>query len=253
MAECERGRTQIRCAGCFPSASKLNPPLPCKGDAELCFDWSVISVGLESAERAREFNRKLHRSEGQGEPMGNSLEHGAERVIYIVTTGGLIERTIDTGSDHTREVELNLHVYFRQLRLPGCDIRVMPLMQKDGPKMTDFDRRMISDMVGVLLRDNVPVVVTHSFEGILQTGLFLQKTLDPPSVPVILTGASEPYGKGRSDGLQNITVSLFAAVVLRPAVYVVLHNQALPLGGFVGTAMLNEFAPLDGNLNRRQE
>jgi hypothetical protein len=35
-----------------------------------------------------------------------------------------------------------------------------------------------------------------------------------------------PLGFERSDGLQNLTESLFAARTLKPGVWIVLHNQA---------------------------
>jgi L-asparaginase len=43
--------------------------------------------------------------------------------------------------------------------------------------------------------------------------------------PVILTGAMTPLGFERSDGLQNLTESLFAARVLGPGVWIVMHGQ----------------------------
>ncbi len=38
-----------------------------------------------------------------------------------------------------------------------------------------------------------------------------------------------PLGFEGSDGLQNLTESLFAARVLPPGVYVVMHNQVFPV------------------------
>jgi L-asparaginase len=45
----------------------------------------------------------------------------------------------------------------------------------------------------------------------------------------VLTGAMTPLGFEASDGLQNLTESLFAARVLAPGVYAVIHNQAFPI------------------------
>jgi L-asparaginase len=47
--------------------------------------------------------------------------------------------------------------------------------------------------------------------------------------PIVLTGAMTPLGFEGSDGLQNLTESLFAARVLGPGVYVVMHNQVFPV------------------------
>jgi L-asparaginase len=43
---------------------------------------------------------------------------------------------------------------------------------------------------------------------------------------VILTGSMTPLGFEQSDGLQNLTESLFAARVLQAGVWIVLHSQA---------------------------
>jgi L-asparaginase len=39
-----------------------------------------------------------------------------------------------------------------------------------------------------------------------------------------------PLGFEKSDGLQNLTESLFAARVLGPGVYIVMHGQVFPAG-----------------------
>jgi hypothetical protein len=38
-----------------------------------------------------------------------------------------------------------------------------------------------------------------------------------------------PLGFESSDGLQNLTESFFAARVLTPGIYIVMHNQAFPV------------------------
>ena len=48
--------------------------------------------------------------------------------------------------------------------------------------------------------------------------------------PIILTGAMTPLGFEGSDGLQNLTESLFAARLLSPGVFVVMHGQVFPVG-----------------------
>jgi len=57
----------------------------------------------------------------------------------------------------------------------------------------------------------------------------LQRRLPHLAVPIILTGAMTPLGFEGSDGLQDLTESLFAARVLKPGVYVVMHNQVFPI------------------------
>ena len=57
---------------------------------------------------------------------------------------------------------------------------------------------------------------------------------DPePPVPVILTGAMIPWVIEGSDATQNLTESLFAAQILEPGIYVVMHNRALKAPGIV--------------------
>ena len=58
------------------------------------------------------------------------------------------------------------------------------------------------------------------------TGRLLKQRLDGLQYPVVLTGAMTPLGFERSDGLQNLTESLFAARVLLPGVWIVMHGQA---------------------------
>jgi L-asparaginase len=63
----------------------------------------------------------------------------------------------------------------------------------------------------------------------VQTGLYLQTRLPDIAVPVILTGAMIPLGFDGSDGLQNLTESLFAARILSPGIYLVMHGQSFPI------------------------
>jgi L-asparaginase len=63
----------------------------------------------------------------------------------------------------------------------------------------------------------------------VETGLFLKRGLGELAAPVILTGAMTPLGFEESDGLQNLTESVFAARILEPGVYIVIHNQVFPI------------------------
>ena len=105
----------------------------------------------------------------------------------------------------------------------------MPLMNKDSLEMTDADRAVILKTVRELLPDNAPIVITHGTDMMVETGLYLQRALAELRVPIILTGAMTPLGFEGSDGLQNLTESLFAARVLDLGIYVVIHNQVFPV------------------------
>jgi len=57
----------------------------------------------------------------------------------------------------------------------------------------------------------------------------LKQALSELKIPIVLTGAMTPLGFEGSDGLQNLTESLFAVRILGPGIYVVMHNQAFPI------------------------
>lgn len=91
--------------------------------------------------------------------------------------------------------------------------------------MTDRDRELILTTVNRLLGENAPIVITHGTDTMVQTGFFLKQSIPDVRVPIALTGAMAPLGFEGSDGLQNLTESLFAVRLLPPDVYVVMHNQ----------------------------
>jgi L-asparaginase len=63
----------------------------------------------------------------------------------------------------------------------------------------------------------------------VESGLAIEGAFPSPPVPIILTGAMSPLGFEKSDGLQNLTESLFAARVLAPGVFIVIHGQVFPV------------------------
>ena len=145
--------------------------------------------------------------------------------IHLITTGGTIEKVYSEQSGQVENVAAKIDRYLRLLRLPDAEIDVTPLMNKDSLEMTDADRQMILSTV----RDKVAgaaVVITHGTDTMVQTGQLLKRRLQTPAFPVVLTGAMTPLGFERSDGLQNLTEALFAARVLPPGVWIVIHGQA---------------------------
>jgi L-asparaginase len=77
----------------------------------------------------------------------------------------------------------------------------------------------------------------------IQTGLYLQRALPELKVPIVLTGAMTPLGFEGSDGLQNLTESLFAVRILAPGVYVVMHGQLFPVDRVKKDHTLARFVP----------
>jgi L-asparaginase len=151
------------------------------------------------------------------------------QVVYIITTGGTIEKAYSEQSGNVANLDSKIDRYLRLLRLPDSDLHVVPLMNIDSLEMTDADRAMILGTVKALLAEQAPVVITHGTDTMVETGLYLQRTLPELKVPIVLTGAMIPLGFEGSDGLQNLTESLFAVRILSPGIYVVSHGEVFPV------------------------
>jgi len=67
--------------------------------------------------------------------------------------------------------------YLRLLRLPECELNVVPLMNKDSLEMTDTDRALVLGMVRAILKDNASIVITHGTDTMVETGVYLQRAL----------------------------------------------------------------------------
>jgi L-asparaginase len=115
-------------------------------------------------------------------------------------------------------------------------------MNKDSLEMTAADRELILEAVKRKLQKPAPVVITHGTDTMVKTGLLLQRGLPRLKGPIILTGAMTPLGFEGSDGLQNLTESLFAARVLKPGIYLVMHNQVFPIDRVRKDRKLSHFA-----------
>jgi L-asparaginase len=168
-------------------------------------------------------------------------------IIYVFTTGGTMEKVYSEQTGSLANFSSKVDRYLRHLRLPDCDVRIVPVMNKDSLEMTDSDRVLILGMVRGVLREKAPIVITHGTDTMVKTGLYLHRALPELAIPIAMTGAMTPLGFEDSDGLQNLTESLFAVRTLKPGIYVVMHGQAFPvyrvrkdkaLGRFVWTDRL---------------
>jgi L-asparaginase len=148
--------------------------------------------------------------------------------VYVLTTGGTIEKVYSENSGSVQNVDNKIDRYLHLLRLPDIEVNVVPLMNKDSLEMTDQDRVLILAMVRAILKENAPIVITHGTDTMVETGLHLQRAVPEPGVPIVLTGAVTPLGFEGSDGLQNLTESLLAAQLLPPGVYIVMHGSVYP-------------------------
>lgn len=150
------------------------------------------------------------------------------RRIHVIATGGTIEKMYSEQHGSVENVASKIETYLKRLRLPDTGIDTTRLMNKDSLEMTDADRAEV--LAAVRARLDAPIVITHGTDTMVETGMFLRRALGADlKFPVVLTGAMTPLGFESSDGLQNLTESFFAAKVLAPGVYIVMHNQALPV------------------------
>jgi L-asparaginase len=150
--------------------------------------------------------------------------------IYLISTGGTIEKVYSEQSGVVENRAAKLERYLRMLRLPDTEIHTHHLMNKDSLEMTDEDRAEVRDRVAGLLGDGAPIVISHGTDTMVETGRYLEKSFPDLKVPIVLTGAMTPLGFESSDGLQNLTESLLAARLVAPGVYIVMHGQVFPVG-----------------------
>lgn len=148
------------------------------------------------------------------------------RIVYVITMGGTIEKVSSEKDRAVLNTADKTEEYLKQLRLPDCEVRVIPLMSKDGLEMTMQDRRRLAAELTSLLPHGHPVVILHGTDTMVETGRYIQKLFEHQlKVPVILTGAMTPLGFEESDGLQNLTESLLASRLLRSGVFIVFHGK----------------------------
>ncbi len=79
----------------------------------------------------------------------------------------------------------------------------------------------------------------------VESGKLLKTRLTALEHPVILTGAMTPLGFEGSDGLQNLTESLFAARTVPPGVWIVIHNQVFDVDRVRKDRELARFVAVD--------
>ncbi|HTW77971.1 MAG TPA: asparaginase [Terracidiphilus sp.] len=151
------------------------------------------------------------------------------QTVQVITTGGTIEKAYSEQSGAMLNTTNKIGQYLKLLRLPGLDVHVTPLMNKDSLEMSNDDRAGLVAKVGELLPSNQPIVITHGTDTMVESGLAIERAFPTPPVPIILTGAMSPLGFEKSDGLQNLTESLFAARLLKPGVFIVIHGQVFPV------------------------
>jgi len=58
-------------------------------------------------------------------------------------------------------------------------------MNKDSLEMTDRDRVLILGMVRAILKENALVVITHGTDTMVQTGVYLQRSIPELEMPIV--------------------------------------------------------------------
>jgi len=165
--------------------------------------------------------------------------------IYVLTTGGTIEKVYSEQTGEVRNLDNKIDRYLRLLRLPDTDVRVVPLMNIDSLKMTDGDRAAVLRKVSELLPEKAPILITHGTDTMVETGLYLERALPKLEIPIVMTGAMAPLGFEGSDALQNLTESLLAVRILPPGIYIVSHNQVFPVSHVRKDRTLGRFVRVD--------
>jgi len=153
--------------------------------------------------------------------------------IALISTGGTIEKSYDEMQGVLHNKVSNLDVMLATLQLEGIDIVRVPLMNKDSLDMTPEDHVLIAQTVQSMAATHDGVLVVHGTDRLAVTGEKIVELLKTPRVPVVLTGAMQPYVMRTSDAMQNLTEALLAVQVASPGVYVAMHNRLLRFPGAV--------------------
>ncbi len=153
--------------------------------------------------------------------------------ISIITTGGTIAKTFNESDGSLRNDRPVIESIVATLRLPDLILDYEHVLSKDSLDMTDEDRRLILAAVHDALGRSDGIVVVHGTDTLSVTGELLQKELAGLKIPVVLTGAMRPFEFRDSDATQNVTEALLACCLVRPGVYVSMHNRVLRFPGVV--------------------
>src|SRR4029450_10401781 len=97
--------------------------------------------------------------------------------VNLITTGGTIEKVYSEQTSTVENLDNQIDRYLGRLRLPDCDVRVVPLMNKDRLEMTDADRKGILGFIEQMLSELSAVVITHGTDTMVQTGRYLKQAL----------------------------------------------------------------------------
>ena len=153
--------------------------------------------------------------------------------ITIISTGGTIEKTYDELSGVLANQISVLDVMLASLELRGVGISRVQLMNKDSLEMSPEDHTLIAETAGRLAETHAGVVVVHGTDRLAVSGERVVELVANPASPIVFTGAMRPWELRATDALQNLTEALLAVQLVKPGVYVAMHNQVLQFPGVI--------------------
>ena len=156
-----------------------------------------------------------------------------EARIALISTGGTIEKTYDDLKGVLSNEVSVLDVMLASLRLEGIEVVRVPLMNKDSLEMTSADHELIAKTAGNMAEACDGVAIVHGTDRLAATGERLVEKLNTPAVPIVLTGAILPYVMRNTDAMQNLTEAFLAVQIMKPGIYVAMHNRVLSFPGAV--------------------
>src|SRR5262249_17484039 len=154
-----------------------------------------------------------------------------KRRIALISTGGTIEKTYDELRGVLSNRVSVLDIMLASLELRGIEVHRVALMNKDSLDMSADDHTLIAQTAARLAESHAGVVVVHGTDRLAVSGERVVELAGSPAAPIVFTGAMRPFELRSTDALQNLTEALLAVQLVKPGVYVAMHNQVLQFPG----------------------
>ncbi len=152
--------------------------------------------------------------------------------LAIISTGGTIEKTYQPRSGELRNETNVLDHMLARLEIPQLAIDRVPLMNLDSLEMVEADHDVIAAAAHDAAKGADGVVVVHGTDRMANSGEATYRA-GVPAKPIVFTGAMRPYELRDTDAMQNLTEALVVVQLLKPGVYVAMHNKVLRFPGVV--------------------
>ncbi|WP_419912251.1 asparaginase domain-containing protein [Hoeflea sp.] len=151
--------------------------------------------------------------------------------VAVIMTGGTIAKSYFAAEERLHNFEPRVREIISALRTDDLSFTFCDLMHRDSSEIGPSERCRIMSEISNMVDLHDAVLVTHGTDSLVETGEAFCRSMGPPRVPVIFTGAMIPFAVRGSDAVQNVTESLLALRLLPPGTYIVFHNRILPLPG----------------------